>query len=138
MQITIGALEPQFYALLLSKLGLADVDPAAQYDRATWPQLRGRLAALFNGRPRGHWCAVLEGTDACFAPDLSLDEAAIHPHNVARSIYKVQADGGHRGRTCTAVPSAYAARLDSGCRLTVNATSFLNAKPSEALSAGVS
>lgn len=92
-QITLGALEPQFYALLLGKLGLSDVDPVAQYDRAVWPQLRDRLTDLFASHSRAHWCSILEGTDGCFAPVLSLAEAAVHPHNVARGIYKVHADG---------------------------------------------
>jgi alpha-methylacyl-CoA racemase len=94
--ITIGALEPQFYALLLAKLGLADVDPAAQYDRAAWPALKARFAALFRGRPRDAWCALLEGSDVCFAPVLSLAEAAVHPHNVARGIYAVSPSGAVR------------------------------------------
>jgi alpha-methylacyl-CoA racemase len=91
--ITLGALEPQFYALLLDKLGLASVDPAAQYDVDTWPALKARFAELFASRPRAHWCDLLEGSDVCFAPVLSLSEAAAHPHNVARRIYSVGADG---------------------------------------------
>jgi alpha-methylacyl-CoA racemase len=90
--ITIGALEPQFYALLLARLGLSDVDPASQYDKAAWPALKERLAALFASRPRAHWCELLEGTDVCFAPVLTLAEAAAHPHNRARGIH-VQAGG---------------------------------------------
>jgi alpha-methylacyl-CoA racemase len=82
--ITLGALEPQFYALLLRKLGLDDVDPAAQYDQAGWPGLKARFTALFASHSRAHWCALLEGTDACFAPVLRLDEAAAHPHNAVR------------------------------------------------------
>src|SRR5262249_10795459 len=84
--ITIGALEPQFYALLLNKLGLADVDPAAQYDKAAWPALKARFTELFASQPRAHWRGRLEGTDVCFAPGLGLAEAAAHPHNVARGI----------------------------------------------------
>ena len=79
--VSIGALEPQFYALLLDKLGLADVDPKAQYDRSAWPALKARLCALFLSQPSAHWRALLEGGDACFAPVLSLAEAAAHPHN---------------------------------------------------------
>ena len=85
--VTIGALEPQFYALLLAKLGLDDVAPAAQYDRAQWPALKTRLTALFRTRPRDEWSALLEGSDVCFAPVLSLAEAALHPHNAAREIH---------------------------------------------------
>jgi alpha-methylacyl-CoA racemase len=88
--ITIAALEPQFYALLLSTLGLGDVDPAAQYDRAQWPALKARLTAIFASRPRAHWCQLLEGSDVCFAPVLSLDEAAQHPHLQARQTLRVE------------------------------------------------
>jgi alpha-methylacyl-CoA racemase len=91
--ITLGALEPQFYALLLTKLGLDDVDPARQYDKADWPALKTRFTVLFASRPREHWCALLEGSDACFAPVLSLAEAAAHPHNLARAIYGIDATG---------------------------------------------
>lgn len=85
--ISIGAIEPQFYVLLLKKLGLADVDPACQYERENWPELKLRLTALFLSQPRAHWCALLEGSDVCFAPVLSLTEAARHPHNLARRTY---------------------------------------------------
>lgn len=91
--VTIGALEPQFYALLLQKLGLADVDPAAQYDKDQWPLLKRRFAELFASRPRAHWCELLEGSDVCFAPVLSPAEAAAHPHNAARGIYRATGDG---------------------------------------------
>ena len=92
--ITLGALEPQFYALLLARLGLTDVDPAAQYDTAAWPALKARFAALFASQPRAHWCALLEGSDACFAPVLSLAEAVQHPHNRARGLYTQDSAGG--------------------------------------------
>jgi len=92
--VSIGALEPKFYAELLEKLGLADVDPKAQYDRAAWPALKARLSALFKSRPSAHWRALVEGSDACFAPVMTLAEAAEHPHNSARGIYQRGADGG--------------------------------------------
>jgi len=82
--ITLAALEPQFYALLLQKLELADVDPRAQYDSALWPALKARLTALFLTRTREHWNALFEGSDVCYAPVLSITEAAAHPHNRAR------------------------------------------------------
>jgi alpha-methylacyl-CoA racemase len=91
--VAIGALEPQFYAALLERLGLADVDPKAQYDRAAWPGLKARLRALFLSRPSAHWRALLEGSEACFAPVLSLAEAATHPHNAARGVYRIGPDG---------------------------------------------
>lgn len=92
-RITLGAIEPQFYALLLDKLGITNVDAAQQYDRSAWPQLHARLAALFASRPRAHWCALLEGTDVCFAPVLTVAEAAVHPHNVARGIFSIREGG---------------------------------------------
>ena len=86
--VSVGALEPQFNALLLSRLGLAgDPDFADAYDARRWPALRERLAALFATRPRAHWVALLEGTDACFAPVLTPREALAHPHLAAREIY---------------------------------------------------
>ena len=94
--ITLGALEPQFYALLLVKLGLPEVDPAAQYDKSTWPALKACFGALFASHTRAHWCDLLEGSDVCFAPVLSLAEAARHPHNVARGTYAVDEGGALR------------------------------------------
>jgi alpha-methylacyl-CoA racemase len=91
--ISIAPLEPQFYVLLLQKLGLTDVDPALQYDSRGWPALKARLTKLFASQPRAHWCALLEGSDVCFAPVLSLAEAAVHPHNLARGLYQTGADG---------------------------------------------
>ncbi len=91
--VTIGALEPQFYAALLDKLGLADVDPKAQYDADRWPALKERFRVLFRSRPSAEWRALLEGTDVCFAPVLSLAEAAAHPHNAARGVFRKEPDG---------------------------------------------
>ena len=92
--ITIGALEPQFYALLLQKLELNDVDPRAQYDSALWPALKARFAALFLTRTRDAWSALFEGSDVCFAPVLSITEAAAHPHNRARGTLAPVSGGG--------------------------------------------
>ncbi len=83
--VSIGPLEPKFYAALLEKLGLAgDADFAAQYDTSKWPSLKERFAALFKTKTRDEWTALLEGTDVCFAPVLALSEAATHPHMAAR------------------------------------------------------
>jgi alpha-methylacyl-CoA racemase len=92
--ITIGALEPKFYALLLTKLGLTAVNPAAQYDKASWPALKARLSAVFASQPRAHWCRLLEGTDVCFAPVLSVAEAQVHPHTAARRAAVGAGQGG--------------------------------------------
>lgn len=91
--ISIGSIEPQFYALLLEKTGLTD-DPefAPQMDPRVWPKLKDRLSALFLTRTRDEWCAIMDGTDICFAPVLSLREAPRHPHNVARGTFVE--DGG--------------------------------------------
>lgn len=86
--VTLGSLEPQFYALLLEKLGLtADPRFAQQWDRERWPELHRHFSEVFASRTRDEWCALLGNTDVCFAPVLSPQEAAKHPHNVARGIY---------------------------------------------------
>jgi alpha-methylacyl-CoA racemase len=85
--LAVGALEPRFYAELLVRVGLAADDLPPQLDRAGWPLLRERLAAVFLTRTRDEWCALLEGTDACVAPVLSLLEAPTHPHNRARATF---------------------------------------------------
>jgi alpha-methylacyl-CoA racemase len=90
--ISIGALEGQFYAELIERAGLAGEDLPHQMDRPRWEELRTRLAALFRTRTRDEWCALLEGTDACFAPVLSMAEAPEHPHNRARGTF-VAPDG---------------------------------------------
>jgi alpha-methylacyl-CoA racemase len=86
--ISIGSIEPQFYALLREKVGLSE-DPAfdAQDDIAAWKPLKERLKALFLTRTRDEWCALMEASDVCFAPVLSLAEAPLHPHNVARGTF---------------------------------------------------
>ena len=91
--ITVGAIEPQFYALLLQRLGLTDVVLSDQMNRSTWPALKARMTALFASHPSAHWTQILERTDACYAPVLNLTEAAAHPHNVARGLYRVTPGG---------------------------------------------
>jgi alpha-methylacyl-CoA racemase len=89
--ISLGSIEPQFYALLLEKAGLADEpDFAQQMDQERWEDLKERLTQLFLTKTRDEWCAVMDGTDICFAPVLSLAEAPYHPHNVARSTFVEQ------------------------------------------------
>ena len=85
--ISIGSLEPQFYALLLEKCGIDDDSFRQQTDQAAWPEKRRKLEALFKTRTRGEWCELLEGTDVCFAPVLDLAEAPTHPHNKARDTF---------------------------------------------------
>jgi alpha-methylacyl-CoA racemase len=86
--ISIGSIEPQFYALLRAKTGLdADPDFDAQDDQARWPLLKEKLTALFATKTRDEWCAAMEATDVCFAPVLSLSEAPHHPHNAERQTF---------------------------------------------------
>jgi len=84
--ITLGALEPGFYALLIEQLGMQD-DPdfAIQMEKSKWPAAKAKLTALFKTRTRDEWSKLLEGTDVCFGPVLNMAEAAQHPHNVARN-----------------------------------------------------
>lgn len=90
--LSIGPIEPQFYALFLDKAGITDPDFKLQWDRARWPELKRRLAAHLETRSRDEWCALLEGSDACVAPILSMDEAPEHPHNRARGTF-IELDG---------------------------------------------
>jgi alpha-methylacyl-CoA racemase len=90
--LAVGAIEHQFYAELLERTGLKDEDLPFQMDRAQWPALKERFAALFKTKTRDEWQALLEGTDACAVPVLSLTEAPSHPHNVARKTF-VERDG---------------------------------------------
>lgn len=85
--ISIGSIEPQFYALLREKLDLRDPEFDAQMDAGQWPELKKKLAEIFRQRTREQWCALLEGTDVCFAPVLNWDEAPRHPHNLARGTF---------------------------------------------------
>ena len=86
--VAVAAIEPQFYAELLRRTGLADdPDLREQNDRAAWPAAKAKLAAVFKSRTRAEWCALVEGTDACFAPVLSIQEAPAHPHNRARGTF---------------------------------------------------
>jgi len=87
--VAVQSVESRFYAVLLERLGLTkDPDFARQYDPTSWPRARQRLTELFATRPRDAWCALLEGSDACFAPVLDPEEAAQHPHNVARGSFR--------------------------------------------------
>jgi alpha-methylacyl-CoA racemase len=85
--ISIGSIEPQFYALLLQLAGLSDQGFDAQMDRAAWPRLRQKLADVFKTKSRDEWCKIMEGTDVCFAPVLTMAEAPLHPHMAARKTF---------------------------------------------------
>ncbi len=90
--IALGAIEPQFYATLRERCGLTDPDFDAQMDKARWPRLKEKLATLFVTRTRDQWCALLEGSDACFAPVLDWSEAPSHAQNRARETF-IEIDG---------------------------------------------
>ena len=92
--ITLGAIEPQFYALLLQKLGLTDADPKRQYKTSDWPALKTRVTEVVRGKTQAQWCEELEGSDVCFAPVLSLADAPSHPHNAQRQMFvDLEVDG---------------------------------------------
>ena len=85
--VSIGSIEPQFYAELLR---LTEIDPASlpsQHDRSRWPELKERFAAVFKTKTRDEWCALMEHTDVCFAPVLTMDEAPAHPHIAQRGTF---------------------------------------------------
>ncbi|MGO4333008.1 CaiB/BaiF CoA transferase family protein, partial [Cupriavidus sp. M-11] len=85
--VAVGAIEPQFYALLRERCGLDDPAFDAQLDKRQWPALKARMTEMFLTRTRDEWCELLEGSDACFAPILDWDEAPAHPHNRARETF---------------------------------------------------
>lgn len=110
--ISIGAIEPQFFATLLTLTGQSDPLFTKRWNKANWPELKERFAALFAARTRDEWCSLLEGTDVCFAPVLDLEEAPRHPHNAARRTF-VEVDGVTQpapaprfSRTAPATPGA--------------------------------
>jgi len=90
--ISIGSIEPQFYAILIEKAGLDAEEFTPQNDRSKWSELKDKITAVFKTKTRDEWCAIMEGTDICFAPVLDFLEAQKHPHNVARNTY-IKVDG---------------------------------------------
>ena len=90
--ISLGSIEPQFYALLLKHTGLDKVDMPAQLDRDSWPVNRETIRKAIKTKTRAEWTAIMEQTDICFAPILSMSEAMQHHHNVARGTF-VEVDG---------------------------------------------
>jgi alpha-methylacyl-CoA racemase len=85
--VSIGSIEPQFYALLLEKTGITDPAFQKQMDRGEWGGLRIKLAEVISGKTRDEWTEIMGGTDVCFAPVLDMDEAPSHPHNQARKTF---------------------------------------------------
>ncbi len=91
--VSIGSLEPQFYAELLKGLGLADPRFAKQWDKTMWPDLRRAISDAFRSKSRDEWTALLDGKEICYAPVLDMREAPAHPHNVARGTFVATPEG---------------------------------------------
>ncbi|HEY2481378.1 MAG TPA: CaiB/BaiF CoA-transferase family protein [Caulobacteraceae bacterium] len=85
--VAIGSIEPQFYALLLEKTGINDPEFKSQMNRDSWPSLHDKLSRVIAAKTREEWRQIMEGTDVCFAPVLTLGEAPLHPHNLARQTF---------------------------------------------------
>ena len=86
--VSLGSIEPQFYAELMRLTGLdGDAEFAKQMDRSQWPHLKARLTDVFLQKTQAEWCSIMEATDVCFAPVLTMSEAAKHPHNVERKTF---------------------------------------------------
>ena len=86
--ISLGSIEPQFYALLVEKSGIDAEKFSAQMDASRWGDYKAELTEVFKTKTRDEWCEIMEGTDVCFAPVLALDEVHEHPHNVARNSFQ--------------------------------------------------
>lgn len=138
--ISLGPLEPQFFRHFLERLELTDVDLASQYDTATWPALKARVAERVRTLPRDEWCRRLEGTDVCFAPLLDLDEAARHPHHAARGTYRT-VDGVLQAapspRLSGGVPGALAAEQRADVEATLAALGYDATQTAALRAAGV-
>ena len=111
--LSVGSIEPQFYAILRRIAGLDDPAFDAQRDPAGWPDLRAKAAAVFATKTRDEWCALLEGTDACVAPVLTLAEAPDHHHMAARQAF-IEVDGMRQP-----APAPRFSRTQSGVQVTV-------------------
>lgn len=90
--ISLGSIEPQFYALLKELAGLSEDDFADQNDQSKWPEMKAKLGAVIKQKTQQQWCEIMEGSDVCFAPVLNFKDAPKHPANVARSTY-IEVDG---------------------------------------------
>ncbi|MDW3647752.1 MAG: CaiB/BaiF CoA-transferase family protein [Bacteroidia bacterium] len=90
--VSIGSIEPQFYALLMQKAELSPEDFKSQNNSSKWPEQKEKLVAIFKAKTQAEWCEIMEGSDVCFAPVLDFIEAQSHPHNVARETY-IEVDG---------------------------------------------
>ena len=85
--VSIGSIEPPFYEELLRLTGLEGAELPSQHDKTQWPALKERFAEIFRQKTRDEWCALMEGTDVCFAPVLAMPEAPLHPHIAERGTF---------------------------------------------------
>lgn len=85
--LAVAAMEPQFYERLLAGIGVDSSNISAQWDNEGWPTAKEQLAAIFRSRTREDWCNLLDGTDTCVTPVLTMSEALAHPHNLARETF---------------------------------------------------
>lgn len=90
--VSVGSIEAKFYDELLRLTGLEREDLPHQLDRVQWPSMKDHLRSIFKTKTRDEWCAIMEGTDVCFGPVLSMEEAPVHPHNATRGTF-VELDG---------------------------------------------
>src|SRR5262245_12156866 len=90
--VSVGSIEPKFYAELLRLAGLEHQELPRQNERSAWPALTDKLASIFKTKTREEWCKIMEGSEVCFAPVLSMQEAPQHPHNQLRETF-VDMDG---------------------------------------------
>jgi alpha-methylacyl-CoA racemase len=84
--ISVGAIEPQFYSILVRKMGLTEADLPVQTDSGTWPEMKKKFAEIFESKTSNEWCEIFDGSDACVAPVLTFDELKSHPHAKHRNL----------------------------------------------------
>jgi len=121
-EVSLGAIEPQFYAELLSKAGAPEELAKAQMNPANWDDYADQLATMFKTKTQAEWTALLEGTDACFAPVLGVDEARDHPHMKARDAF-VEHDGDWHTAPAprfSRTPGAVRSSNDDGAEIVAN------------------
>ena len=139
LYMAIGAIEPKFFRDLARLIGLGDDDIKRQYDESHWPDLRARLTQIFKSNTRAHWTALLEGSDACATPVLSLAEAGSHPHMAARGSFEMRggfeqpapaprfAHAGRAAPTPSPAPGAHTDAVLTFCGFTPAEVSALRA-----------
>jgi alpha-methylacyl-CoA racemase len=112
LYLAVGAIESKFFRELARRIGLDEEDVKRQHDREHWPALRAKMTAVFGSRTRAEWCAILEGTDSCVTPVLTLDEAPHHPHMAARNTFDHTSSRHPRPGAAPRFRDAGSAKLD--------------------------